>query len=96
MSAHAQKPLHSGCPAGRNAGCCIDGLGVDIRDWKEMLKRAQDLQLKLCKRLNQVELGDGRACGLAGHPGLKRGTFIKCHFCQSRHALRRRPISHVA
>ena len=26
---------------------------VDILDWKEMLKRAQDLQLKLCKRLNQ-------------------------------------------
>ena len=26
---------------------------VDIRDWKEMLKRAQDLQLKLRKRLNQ-------------------------------------------
>ena len=26
---------------------------VDIRDWKEMLRRAQDLQLKLCKRLNQ-------------------------------------------
>ena len=26
---------------------------VDIRDWKEMLKRAQDLQLKLGKRLNQ-------------------------------------------
>ena len=26
---------------------------VDIRDWKEMLKRAQNLQLKLRKRLNQ-------------------------------------------
>ena len=26
---------------------------VDILDWKEMLKRAQDLQLKLRKRLNQ-------------------------------------------
>ena len=26
---------------------------VDIQNWKEMLKRAQDLQLKLCKRLNQ-------------------------------------------
>ena len=26
---------------------------VDIQDWKEMLKRAQDLQLKLRKRLNQ-------------------------------------------
>ena len=32
-----------------------DGLAgrfeVDIQDWKEMLKRAQDLQLKLRKRL---------------------------------------------
>ena len=26
---------------------------VDIQNWKEMLKRAQDLQLKLRKRLNQ-------------------------------------------
>ena len=26
---------------------------VDILNWKEMLKRAQDLQLKLRKRLNQ-------------------------------------------
>ena len=38
----------------------VDGLAgrfpaeeVDIQNWKEMLKRAQDLQLKLRKRLNQ-------------------------------------------
>ena len=44
----------------RGAPVIADGLAgrfpaeeVDIQNWKEMLKRAQDLQLKLRKRLNQ-------------------------------------------
>ena len=42
---------------------------VDILDWKEMLKRAQDLQLKLRKRLNQRAARSSAAPAMAEERG---------------------------
>ena len=41
---------------------------VDILNWKEMLKRAQDLQLKLRKRLNQRAARSSAAPAMAEDP----------------------------
>ena len=60
---------------------------VDIRDWKEMLKRAQDLQLKLRKRLNQ------RAARAAPAMAEERGQESSMEALrEKREALRQRRI----